>query len=59
MHECPNCGCEFAEAVLSDSGATQAAVENKRMKDYLQYLYDGDGNIEFDELEVALRGKQS
>ena len=32
-------------------------AEKKRMKDYLQKVYEGDGNIEFDELEHALKGK--
>ena len=34
----------------------QLQAENKRMKTYLQFLYEGDGNIEFDELEQALKG---
>lgn len=42
------------EALQSDLAALRE--ENKRMKTYLQFLYDGDGNIEFDELEQALKG---
>ena len=32
-------------------------AENKRFKDYLITLYEGDGNFEFDELEQALKGE--
>ena len=33
--------------------------DNKRMKNYLQYIYECDGNIEFDELETALKGTKN
>ena len=39
-------------------GEGRLETENERMRDYLQNLYDGDGNIEFDELAQALTGKE-
>lgn len=33
-------------------------IENVRMKTYLTTVYDGDGNIDFDDLEIALKGKK-
>ena len=33
----------------------QFQAKNKQMRDYLQKLYEGDGNFEFDELEQTLK----
>jgi hypothetical protein len=43
---------------ISEECLKELTTERDRFKAFLEHIYEGDGNVDFDELYLALYGKQ-